>query len=185
MHLKFHLLANSNKNWLHFTFKKSCDGFLHCKQEFKRTKSSQFCFCFFGGDSECFTLAWQAVFPGGSSKMPPHTGSRKVHLARLLPGLSWPTLQPSQHNQQAEQARPFSTSPPATHYISSPIRWSGGSTEPLHGLKIISLSTGPFRLDWFHKPIWGWMESHPNTWAQQATVDFWDIWKSVACLWPK
>lgn len=71
-------------------------------------------------DSECFTLAWQTRPPGGSSKTPSHTATKEVHLARLLPGLSWPTLKPRLHNQQAELAWPSSTSHPAGHHILSP-----------------------------------------------------------------
>lgn len=84
---------------------------------------------------ECFTLPWQPRLPGGSSKTPPHTATKEVHLARLLPGMSWPTLKPSLHNQQAELVWPSFTSHPASHHILSPQTRLGRSTEGLRHLK--------------------------------------------------
>lgn len=107
-----------------------------------QTKWVSFFFFFFCLHCKCFILPWQAHLPGGSSKTPPNTTAKEVHLARLLPGMSWPTLKPRLHNQKAELAWSSFTFHPSSHHILSPqTRWEDprGAGGPPHLKNVLAI----------------------------------------------
>lgn len=96
-------------------------AFCTANRDCRGTKPSEFLlWVFFSLHCKFFTLPWQPRVPGGSSKTLPNTTAKEVHLARLLPGMGWPTLKPKLHNQKAELAWSSFMFHPCSHHIFSP-----------------------------------------------------------------
>lgn len=132
------------------------------KRDCKREPNQVSFFFFFCLHCKCFILPWQPHLPGGSSKTPPNTTAKEVHLARLLPGMSWPTLKPRLHNQKAELAWSSFTFHPSSHHILSPQTRMGGSTGGGGTTSFKECPCHPFTVSWSHSPICGWITSPQN-----------------------
>lgn len=150
-------------------------SFLHCKYAVLMNQTKQYSFLL---HFECFTLPLQPQLPGG-------TATKEVHLAQLLPGMNWPTLKPSLHNQHAELVWPSLTYHSASHHTLSLQTVMGGSTEGPRHSKACPRCLLVHSAEVMTPSVAESQAFQTHAWVQQATVVIWGTWRAVACLWPK